>query len=300
MATARPSPTDPVITHRRLPRGLLPAQRRGTRRTGSPTCARSTAASRTFTLVERRDRREGRDAARSTAHVDPPGRLRRRRRTTSPSPCFPGDRRERTRAAELWKYLQHATSARSRHRTRLIVEAGLFPSPVGPEVIPIKDNWNWSRSNLFFGLPALSHGRARLARRSAAAGPAMRPRLQRLEQRRRQQPYPSVAVSARVREAATRLGPAPLLRRHRAPDGRTRGQGLAQPARCLRDDPAVTDQVSVLVHADAGVEPNDIGRSAWAAGAVYGKVQLTPRSTRPRAATTSTRGSRATTASPRS
>jgi hypothetical protein len=35
----------------------------------------------------------------------------------------------------------------------LLLEGGIFLSPIGPESIPIKDQWNWSRSNLFFGLP---------------------------------------------------------------------------------------------------------------------------------------------------
>ena len=34
---------------------------------------------------------------------------------------------------------------------RPALQAGVFLSPVGPEVA-VKDNWNWSRSNLFFGL----------------------------------------------------------------------------------------------------------------------------------------------------
>ena len=38
------------------------------------------------------------------------------------------------------------------------VEVGLLPSPIGLEVIPTKDNWNWSRSNLFFALPAYHAG----------------------------------------------------------------------------------------------------------------------------------------------
>ncbi|HJL14197.1 MAG TPA: outer membrane beta-barrel protein [Sandaracinaceae bacterium LLY-WYZ-13_1] len=33
------------------------------------------------------------------------------------------------------------------------LEGGLFLSPVGIEGIAVKDNWNFSRSNLFFGLP---------------------------------------------------------------------------------------------------------------------------------------------------
>jgi hypothetical protein len=35
----------------------------------------------------------------------------------------------------------------------LQVELGVFLSPVGPESLAQRDNWNWSRSNLFFGLP---------------------------------------------------------------------------------------------------------------------------------------------------
>jgi hypothetical protein len=35
----------------------------------------------------------------------------------------------------------------------LLFEAGLFTSPIGCEGFAVKDQWNWSRSNLFFGLP---------------------------------------------------------------------------------------------------------------------------------------------------
>ena len=35
----------------------------------------------------------------------------------------------------------------------LLLQGGIFLSPVGYENMAVKDNWNWSRSNLFFGLP---------------------------------------------------------------------------------------------------------------------------------------------------
>jgi hypothetical protein len=35
----------------------------------------------------------------------------------------------------------------------LTLDGGLFLSPIGPEVMLVKDNWTWSRSTLFFGLP---------------------------------------------------------------------------------------------------------------------------------------------------
>jgi hypothetical protein len=58
--------------------------------------------------------------------------------------------------ATLWRVLQEANVGLRTPMSRnvvLDVEAGLFLSPIGPEAIPIDQNWNWSRSNLFFGLP---------------------------------------------------------------------------------------------------------------------------------------------------
>ena len=55
---------------------------------------------------------------------------------------------------ELWKYIQEARIGYKAPVARgLLIEAGVFPSPCGYEVLAVKDNWNWSRSNLFFGLP---------------------------------------------------------------------------------------------------------------------------------------------------
>src|SRR5262249_12892718 len=55
---------------------------------------------------------------------------------------------------ELWKYIQEAYAGYTVPvGTGLLLQMGLFLTPIGPEVVPIKDNWNWSRSNLFFGLP---------------------------------------------------------------------------------------------------------------------------------------------------
>lgn len=56
--------------------------------------------------------------------------------------------------AELWKYLQEAfVTYKAPVGRGLLLQLGLCLSPIGYEVIPVKDNWNWSRSNLFFGLP---------------------------------------------------------------------------------------------------------------------------------------------------
>jgi hypothetical protein len=56
--------------------------------------------------------------------------------------------------AELWKYLQEANIGWKAPVGRgLLLQLGLVPSPIGYETFAVKDNWNWSRSNLFFGFP---------------------------------------------------------------------------------------------------------------------------------------------------
>ncbi|MGN6106919.1 MAG: outer membrane beta-barrel protein, partial [Kofleriaceae bacterium] len=55
---------------------------------------------------------------------------------------------------ELWRLIQQAIAGYKIPVGRgLLGEAGIFLSPIGLEGIAIKDQWNWSRSNLFYGLP---------------------------------------------------------------------------------------------------------------------------------------------------
>jgi hypothetical protein len=55
---------------------------------------------------------------------------------------------------DVWKFLQQAwLSYNAPIGSGLLIEGGVFLSPIGPEGMAIKDQWNWSRSNLFFGLP---------------------------------------------------------------------------------------------------------------------------------------------------
>ena len=103
-------------------------------------------------------------------------------------PPLPGAGGANATGAEVWKYIQQAyVGYRSTGVARVGSRAGgIFLSPIGPEGIAVKDNWNWSRSNLFFGLPfyhtgcALDVSAHRRVDRDAIG-------LQRLEQRRRQQ-----------------------------------------------------------------------------------------------------------------
>ncbi|MBZ0115750.1 MAG: porin [Sandaracinaceae bacterium] len=55
---------------------------------------------------------------------------------------------------ELWQVLQQANVGyRIPIGSGLNVQAGLFLSPIGAEAMAVKDNWFYSRSNLFYGYP---------------------------------------------------------------------------------------------------------------------------------------------------
>lgn len=69
-------------------------------------------------------------------------------------PALAGSSSANATSAELWKFLQQAyVGYRLPVLAGLQLQAGLFLSPIGPEGMLVKDNFNFSRSNLFFGLP---------------------------------------------------------------------------------------------------------------------------------------------------
>ncbi|HET9794098.1 MAG TPA: outer membrane beta-barrel protein [Thermoanaerobaculia bacterium] len=69
-------------------------------------------------------------------------------------PAFPRTSATGSTDASTWKYVQEAwVGYKAPIGTGVLFKGGLFLSPIGVENIAVKDNWNWSRSNLFFGLP---------------------------------------------------------------------------------------------------------------------------------------------------
>ncbi|MEO8701145.1 MAG: outer membrane beta-barrel protein [Kofleriaceae bacterium] len=188
-------------------------------------------------------------------------------------PPLPGATGVNATNSELWKYIQTATLA-YHAPADVLVEAGLFLSPIGPEVIPIKDNWSYSRSNLFFGLPAYHTG----ARASRSLGGnwtgtlAMYSGWNSVVDNNR---TPSVSVSA---SHVTPKLTAQLL--YFGGNERAPGSPEGTPWRHLVDayaQLAIDDRFAVLVHGDAGIERNAIGTSGWAAAQVAGKYQLAPK-----------------------
>jgi hypothetical protein len=69
-------------------------------------------------------------------------------------PALAGSGGANATGPELWKYLQEAfVTFKAPVGRGLLLQAGLCASPIGAEVFAVKDNYNWSRSNLFFGFP---------------------------------------------------------------------------------------------------------------------------------------------------
>lgn len=74
-------------------------------------------------------------------------------------PRLPGSSGANATSGDLWKYLQEAYLTWKAPVGRgLLLQAGLAASPIGYEVFAVKDNWNWSRSNLFNALPFFHTG----------------------------------------------------------------------------------------------------------------------------------------------
>lgn len=174
--------------------------------------------------------------------------------------------------SELWKYLQQAHAGyRFAVGGGLTVTLGLFLSPIGPESMAVRENWNWSRSNLFFGLPfyhtgvratyALPHGWAL----TLAAYNGWNSVVDNNAQK-------SVALQLTYAHADVALS---LLyfggveRPAGAPEGRA--------WRHLVDAHVTwhaTPWLSLLAHVNAGLEPNRFGVNAWTAGAVYARLRV--------------------------
>ncbi|MDX2089529.1 MAG: outer membrane beta-barrel protein [Kofleriaceae bacterium] len=187
-------------------------------------------------------------------------------------PVWPGTASVNASGPELWKYLQQATFGYTTNG-KIVIEAGLFPSPIGPEVFAIKDNWNWSRSDLFFGLPFYHTG----TRVSVPLGGGWVGTLHAYNGWNSvvdNNDYPSVAASA-FYTGDKLQGQLLYFGGVERPTGSPEGQ----PWRNLFDayaTLAVTDELSVLGHVDGGFERNNVGTSAWLAGALYAKYALTP------------------------
>lgn len=174
--------------------------------------------------------------------------------------------------AGLWKYLQQANVGYRFGAGRgLTLSAGLFLSPIGAESMAVHDNWNWSRSNLFFGLPFYHAGvRATYGLSDDwAATVAVYNGWNSVVDNNDEKSVSAQLTYTRPKVAATVLYFGGIERPGGAPEGRA--------WRHLLDANVTwhaTPRLSLIAHGDGGFEPNTFGVSAWTAGALYARFQV--------------------------
>jgi hypothetical protein len=178
----------------------------------------------------------------------------------------------------VWKFIQQAVVAwRAPLGRGLLLEAGLFLSPIGPEGMAVKDQWNWSRSNLFFGLPfyhtgiRASYGLTDTLTLSLAGYNGWNSVVDNNDEKSISAALDYV-VTDRVTFHALYFGGV-----ERGPDApEARG---TRPWRHILDSYLAvypTAWLSLMVHGNVGVEPNAFGTSWWAASALYARVRVRP------------------------
>lgn len=190
-------------------------------------------------------------------------------------PYSPGSAATGPSGPQVWKFLQQANVTWLAPVGRgLTVDAGLFLSPIGPEGMAVKDQWNWSRSNLFVGLPFYHAG----ARATYPLGEYSSLSLQlyngwnSVSDRN-----DALAVAGQFTYSQPDKLTINLLyfggieRDRQAPEGR--------PWRHLVDAYAAIHAkpwLSFLAEANGGYEATRLGDSGWAAAAGYIRIKPTP------------------------
>lgn len=188
-------------------------------------------------------------------------------------PSSGGARGANATDSELWKYVQQAyVGYRFDVGRGLLATAGLFLSPIGPEGMAVKDNWNWSRSNLFFGCP-FYHTGARLTypftNEWAATFAVYNGWNSVTDNNEEKSLSGQLTYTVQDKIAWSFLYFSGVERAKGAPEGNA--------WRHLLDTYVTwyaTDKLSLLAHFDTGLEPNNVGTSSWIAGALYARLHV--------------------------
>lgn len=188
-------------------------------------------------------------------------------------PTAPGSSGANASGAEQWKYIQQAYVGYRFHvlNRPLTVATGIFLSPIGPESLAVKDSWNWSRSNLFFGLPSYHTGlRATYGLTDAwALTVHVYNGWNSVVDNNGEKSVAAQLTFAGADVVASVLYFSGVERPRDAPEGRAWRHDV---------DANVTwnalPWLSLMAHANGGFEPNDFGVSAWAAGALSARFRL--------------------------
>ena len=187
-------------------------------------------------------------------------------------PSVPASAGANATDAELWRYIQQAyVGYRFGLERQLTVTAGVFMSPIGPESMAVWENWNWSSSNLFFGLPFYHTGvRATYALSDAwSITGAGYNGWNSVVDNNGEKSLSAQLLYARPKLSASVLYFGGVERPRGAPEGR----GF----RHLFDAYATwqaSSRLSFRVEANVGFEPTRFGTSHWQAGAVFARLQV--------------------------
>jgi hypothetical protein len=189
-------------------------------------------------------------------------------------PRIPAQGTQPASGPDAWRHVQEAWFA-WQSPYELELAAGIFLSPIGPEVVATKDNWNWSRSDLFFSLP-FYHSGVRVKHAFGDSGwSAVAMVSNGWNNAIDNNQQPSIQLAAAYGKGdwlAQVLYFGGVERSPGAPEG--------SPWRHLGDayvQGPVAGPVTFLVHADAGTEHGTFGADSWAAIAGYLKIDLSPR-----------------------
>ncbi|WP_394847892.1 porin [Pendulispora brunnea] len=178
-------------------------------------------------------------------------------------------------SASTWKIIQQATVGwKAPVGKGLLLQAGLFITPIGFEGAAVKDNYNWSRSNLFYALPFYHAGvRAsyEVAENLTVAAWLVNGWNQATDGNDGKSGIAQITYKIPDRLTAQVLYMGGPERAQDSAEGR--------PFRHLFDGWAefyAHKLVAVAVHGDAGFENGAFGTHSWHSGALYARVQPLP------------------------
>ncbi len=184
----------------------------------------------------------------------------------------PGTGINATSDGSLWQNIQQAwLGYKINDAGTWSAQAGLFMSSIGPEVIAVKDNWNWSRSDLFAFLPAY-HAGAKLNWQATPTFSMMAMLCNGWNSAVDNNDGKSLQLQAQWTGEKLQAG---LL--YMGGNERNTGAKEGTPWRHLGDawlTWQVADHVWLMGHVDGGAELTNQGTASWLGAALYAKVQL--------------------------
>ena len=188
-------------------------------------------------------------------------------------PAVAGTNGANASGAELWKYVQQGyVGYRFGVGRGLLFQMGLFLSPIGPESMAVRDNWNFSRSNLFFGLP-FYHTGARvtypITSEWAVTLACYNGWNSVVDNNDEKSVSGQVTYTRPDKLTLSMLYFGGVERPRGAPEGRAWRHSFD-----IHATWQARDWLSFIGHFNGGAEPNHFGNSAWAAGAVYARMRL--------------------------